>query len=408
MPRFSYTAYDSSGRRSSGTIDSDSREAAIDSLFRQGRYPLELTEGAGAAAPRWWERELFGSGSLRQHGVALLTRELATLVKADIPMDEALRIAGLQPLMPARVRRVVGSILARVLAGASLSEAIDAEGGAFPPYYSRIVHAGEAAGTLGQALDDLAQHLERSAEFRSRIGSALLYPALLLVAAAAALAVIVGVLIPTIAPLFADAGVEPPFVVRTLLALQQGIAEHWPAVLIGVLIAAAAGLALSRSSGWRLARDRLALRLPLISRVVQNSQTAVMSRTLGTLIRSGVPLVQALQITGNAISNRAMAGELRRTAEDVKEGTTLTSALAKSRVFPELALRLTGVGEQTGQLDVMLERVGTIYEAALQRQLLRITGLITPVMTIVIGVLVGGLLLSVMGAIFSVNELAFK
>jgi general secretion pathway protein F len=396
MPRFSYTAYDSSGRRSSGTIDSDSREAAIDSLFRQGRYPLELTEGAGAAAPRWWERELFGSGSLRQHGVALLTRELATLVKADIPMDEALRIAGLQPLMPARVRRVVGSILARVLAGASLSEAIDAEGGAFPPYYSRIVHAGEAAGTLGQALDDLAQHLERSAEFRSRIGSALLYPALLLVAAAAALAVIVGVLIPTIAPLFADAGVEPPFVVRTLLALQQGIAEHWPAVLIGVLIAAAAGLALSRSSGWRLAR------------VVQNSQTAVMSRTLGTLIRSGVPLVQALQITGNAISNRAMAGELRRTAEDVKEGTTLTSALAKSRVFPELALRLTGVGEQTGQLDVMLERVGTIYEAALQRQLLRITGLITPVMTIVIGVLVGGLLLSVMGAIFSVNELAFK
>ena len=408
MPRFSYTAYDSSGQRSSGTIESDSRQAAIDSLFRQGRYPLELTEGVLAPLPRWWEREVLGTGRVPQRGVALLTRELATLVKAEIPMDEALRIAGLQPLMPARVRRIVGSVLSRVLAGASLSEAIEAEGAAFPAYYARIVHAGEAAGTLGQVLDELAQHLERSAEFRSRIGSALLYPALLLAAAAAALAVIVGVLVPTIAPLFKDAGVEPPLVIRTLLALQQGFIENWVVLLVAVLAGGAVGLALSRSPSWRQGRDRLVLRLPLVSRVVQNSQIAITARTLSTLLRSGVPLVQALQITGNAISNSAIAADVRQTAEAVKEGATLTSALARSGAFPELALRLTGVGEQTGQLDIMLERVAGIYEATLQRQLMRITGLIAPLMTIVIGVLVGGLLLSVMGAIFSVNELAFK
>jgi len=408
MPRFSYTAYDDSGQRASGVIESETREAALESLFRQGRYPMELVEGGHVPTTRWWEREVFGSRNLSRSGLALLTRELATLVKADLPVDEALRIAGLQPLMPARVRQVVAAILGRVLEGASLSEAVEAQGASFPPYYSRIVHAGEAAGTLGQALDDLAQFLERSAEFRSRIGSALLYPALLLVASAVALAVIVGVLIPTIAPLFKDAGVEPPFIIQVLLAVQETATEHWLLFVLAGLGIVAGCIAIGRSASLRLARDRMALRLPFVSGLVQNSETATMTRTLGTLIRSGVPMLQALQITGNALSNRVMAAAVQQSAEDVKQGATLMNALTRAGVFPELALRLTGVGEQTGQLDVMLERVGSIYEAVLQRQLMRITSLITPVLTIVIGVLVGGLLLSVMGAIFSVNELAFK
>lgn len=408
MPRFSYTAYDDSGQRANGVIESDTREAALESLFRQGRYPMELVEGGRTPTTRWWEREVFGSRHLSRSGLALLTRELATLVKADLPIDEALRIAGLQPLMPARVRRVVAAILARVLEGSSLSEAVEAQGESFPAYYSRIVHAGEAAGTLGQALDDLAQFLERSAEFRSRIGSALLYPALLLVASAVALAVIVGVLIPTIAPLFKDAGVEPPLVIQVLLAVQETVTEHWLLFVVAALGVVAGCIAMGRSASLRLARDRMALRLPFVSGLVQNSETATMTRTLGTLIRSGVPMLQALQITGNALSNRVMATAVQQSAEDVKQGASLMHALTRAGVFPELALRLTGVGEQTGQLDVMLERVGSIYEAVLQRQLMRITSLITPVLTIVIGVLVGGLLLSVMGAIFSVNELAFK
>lgn len=408
MPRFAYTAYDDSGRRASGVIDSETREAALDLLFRQGRYPLELVEGGRVPSTRWWEREVFGSRNLSRQGLALLTRELATLVKAELPVDEALRIAGLQPLMPARVRQVVGSILDRVLEGASLSEGVEAQGGSFPAYYARIVHAGEAAGTLGQALDDLAQFLERSAEFRSRIGSALMYPALLLVASAAALGVIIGVLIPTIAPLFKDAGVEPPFIIRFLLAVQETVTQHWLIFVLSGLAILAGFLSLQRNARWQMSRDRMVLRVPLVAGLVQNSQTATMARTLGTLIRSGVPMLQALQITSSALSNSAMAAAVRQSAEDVKQGATLMTSLTQAGVFPELALRLTGVGEQTGQLDIMLERVGAIYETALQRQLLRITSLITPVLTIVIGVLVGGLLLSVMGAIFSVNELAFK
>jgi general secretion pathway protein F len=299
-------------------------------------------------------------------------------------------------------------VLGRVLEGASLSEAFQAEGRAFPAYYVHVVRAGEAAGTLGQTLEELAGFLERSAEFRSRVGSALLYPAMLMVAAVVAVAVIMTVLIPTIAPLFTDAGVEPPFVIGFLLGVQETLASRW-LVLLSVVAAIALGLlALVRNGRWRLWWDRRLLRLPLVAGLVENGQTAIMTRTLATLLRNGVPMLQALQIAGDVLSNRAMAAALRACAVEVKEGATLSGALGRAGLFPELALRLTAVGEQTGQLDAMLDRVGNIYELALQRQLGRLTSLLTPALTLAMGLLVGGLLLSVMGAIASVNDLALR
>lgn len=408
MPRFSYTAYDGHGMRTAGVIEAESRDAAIDSLFRQGRHPLELIEGNRVPAPRWWEREVFVSSGSLGRGLALLTRELAILVKAELPVDEALRIAHLQPLMPARVRQTIAGTLGRVLDGASLSEAFEAQGGAFPAYYVHIVRAGEAAGTLGQTLDELAGFLERAAEFRARVGSALLYPAMLMVAAAGAVAVIMTVLIPTIAPLFTDAGMEPPFIIGFLLGVQQALADHWLLALAAVGASTAGLVGLARSERWRTWRDRQLLRVPVVSGLVLNGQTAIMTRTLATLIRNGVPMLQALQIAGDVLSNRAMVTALRNSAEEVKEGATLSGALGGSGVFPELALRLTGVGEQTGQLETMLDRVGSIYELALQRQLGRLTSLLTPILTLAMGALVGSLLLSVMGAIASVNELALQ
>jgi general secretion pathway protein F len=408
MPRFSYTAYDEKGARAAGMIESETRETAIEALFRQGRYPLELVEASGVPAPRWWEREVFAARAVSRRGLALLTRELATLVKAELPVDEALRIARVQPLMPAHVRQTIAGALHRVLEGASLSEALQAEGGAFPAYYVHIVRAGEAAGTLGQTLEGLAGFLERAAEFRGRIGSALLYPALLMIAAAVAVLVILTVLIPTIAPLFKDAGVEPPFIVGFLLHARGAVAAHWLAALSATVAAAAGLVALARNEGWRTWRDRQLLRLPIVSGLIRNGQTAVMTRTLGTLIRNGVPMLQALQVTSDVLGNRAVAAAVRTGADEVREGASLTGALARSGVFPELALRLTGVGEQTGQLEVMLERAGNIYELALQQQLERLSNLLTPVLTVVIGVMVGGLLLSVMGAIVGVNELALR
>src|SRR5215510_13587779 len=228
MPRFSYKAYDDKGGRLTGEIDSETREAALEALQRQGRYALELVEG-GSVAPAvpWWQQEVFASRRLSQQNIALLTRELATLIKAELPIDQALRIVVLQPLISARTRQTVAAVLARVLDGASLSEALSAQQGAFPEYYWRIVHAGEASGTLGPALEDLAHLLDRSMEFRARIVSALVYPATLLLAAGAALIIVMTILIPTIAPMFKEVGKEPPALIGNLIAVQDFLSEHW-------------------------------------------------------------------------------------------------------------------------------------------------------------------------------------
>jgi general secretion pathway protein F len=392
MPRYSYKAYDDKGGRLVGEIDSETREAALEALLRQGRYALELVEG-GTTAPAlpWWQREVFGSRRLSQQNIALLTRELATLVKAELPIDESLRIVVLQPLISARTRQVVAAVLARVLDGASLSEALAAQKGAFPEYYWRIVHAGEASGTLAVCLDDLAHLLDRSMEFRSRVTSALVYPATLLLAAGAALIIVMTILVPTIAPMFKEAGKEPPALIGSLIVLQDFLAAHWFVTLLGTALGVAGLIGLFRRDAWRLRRDRAVLRLPLLSGLVEDGQTAVFARTLGTMIKSGVPMLRALGVTADALRNRAMSGAVHACATDMREGGGLVGSLGKSGLFPELSLRLIGV-----------------YEAALQRQLDRLTSLLTPILTILIGVVVGGLILSVIGAIVSVNDLALQ
>ena len=307
MPRFSYRAYDDTGARAT-VIDPETREAAIESLFRQGRYPLELVEGGRPPTPRWGGHGVFGPRRMSRRSVALLTRELATLVKAELPVDEALRIARLQPLLPARSQQVIARVLDRVVEGASLSEALGHEATTFPAYYARVVQAGEAAGTLGQSLDELAGFLERESEFRARIGSALLYPALLLIAAAGALLVIMTVLIPTVAPLFRDAGAQPPFIIQLLLDVQETIAAHWLLALVAAGAIAGGYIALARN-GLATWRDRQRCTLPPVA---PDPETPPDRHMMRTLARSPQRCrCCRLADFGDVLSNRAMAAAVR-------------------------------------------------------------------------------------------------
>ncbi len=281
---------------------------------------------------------MFAPGELSRRNLALLTRELATLVKAELPIDESLRIVSLQPLMGMRARGVVASVLARVLDGASLSEALQAQKQALPEFYWRIIHAGETSGTLGQALDELATFLERSAEFRAKVASALVYPVTLLIAAGAALAIILMILVPTIAPMFKDAGRDPPAVIQMLISIQEFIAAHWLLLLIALAALVTGAIALSRNERWRVARDRAFLRVPLLSGLIENGETATLARTLGTMVKNGVPLLQALEVTGNSLSNRAVAQAVHTCAAQMREGGTLVGSLVRAGVFPELSL----------------------------------------------------------------------
>ena len=409
MSRFRYRAYDKQGVLKEGEIEARSRETALEALHQRGEFPLDVTGDDSPARPaqKWWDRDIsFGDGALPLAGLTIFTRELATLVKADLTLDEALRIVSLQPLIPRKIKSATLGILDSVRQGDSLSGALAARGKEFPEYYWRLVQAGEASGSLGDVLDDLAQFLERSSEVRTQVGSALLYPAVLLVAAGGALAVILTVLIPTIVPLFKDAGASLPGTLQFLVNAQSFISRNWIAVLIA-LAAALVLLTLSlRTAGLRTILHRAFLRIPIVGGMISNRETARFARTLATMTHSGVPMLEAVRISGSVLQNQAFATAVANAGQALQEGGTLSQPLLQSGLFSELSMRLIAVGEQTGQLETMLMRVAQVYEATLQRQLGRLMSLLTPVLTLVIGGLVGGLILSVMSAILKINELA--
>jgi general secretion pathway protein F len=408
MPRFTYKAYTAQGSVAFGEIAAATREGALEALSKRGQIAFDLSEALASASVPWWQREVFGSGRLSSQNLAMFTRELASLVKAELPIDEALRIVAVQPMLPARLRQITNATLEQVLEGESLSSALSAQGRAFPEFYARLVKSGELSGSLPDVLDDLAKVLERTAETRAKVGAALVYPLVLLVAALAAIGVILAVLIPALLPVFEDAGVPPPVLIRTLAALQRAAASHWQAVL-AALAALALGLVMAaRSNRLRLKLDRALLRLPLIGSLIERRETARFARTLAVLTRNGVPILDTMRIAGGVLSNRAYSQAVKAAGEEIKEGGTIAGPLTRCGLFPDLFLRLTAVGEKTGHLDAMQLRIAEIYESAVERQVERLTALITPVLTLLIGGVVGGLIISVMGAIFSVNDLALK
>lgn len=408
MPRYSFKAYDRGGSRAEGELFASSRDGALDVLARREQFPIELVERDAAEAPKWWQREVLGTRQLSLAALAMLTRELASLVAADLPIDECLRLVALQPMLPAKLRHTINNVLARVSEGEALSDAIAAQDKVFPQYYARMVRAGEASGSLGDCLNDLATFLERSADTRGKVVSTLLYPAVTIVAALAAMGVIMAVLIPAITPIFKEAGAAPPALISVLAGAEAALRANWPAVLLGLAAIAIGAAALLRNDNVRTMADRAVLRLPLIGGIVERRESGRLARTLATLIRTGVPIVEALRIGGSALTNRAMRSAVEAASEDIKEGGQLYPPLARSGLFSDLLLRLTAVGEQTGQLDTMLLRAAEIYDSALQRQLQRLTSLLTPAVTLLIGGLVGGLILTVMNALISVNDLALR
>lgn len=414
MPRFNFKAYDASGRLVRGDIEADGREAALDALTRSGRFPVDVGlagdthRSAGEAEPKWWNRELLGSRAMPVAALAVLARELATLVNADLPIDEVLRVIALQPRLGSRARRLIRAVLERVTAGASLSDALAAQDGAIPLHFSRLVQAGEASGTLPQVLDELAGFLEQSDRLRSQIVTAMLYPSVLLLAAVTTVAVIVAVMVPAIMPLFRDAGIAPPLLVVALEAIERGVLGNWP-----IALAASAGLLVApmwigRNDGARVLRDRAILRLPVLGELERRACTARFARTLATLTRNGVPMLEALNVSAGVLRNRAFEAAVRNAATEVNQGGVLLAPLTRSGLFPDLALRLIAVGEQSGQLATMLTRVAEIYEYELQQQVQRILAVAAPAITLLIGGFVGVLILSVMSALLGLNEAVLR
>jgi general secretion pathway protein F len=406
MPTFRYEAYGIDGDLARGSVEAASQADARDALFGRGLTAFRL-EPAAETATHWWQREVFASRRSLGTEVAALTRELATLVGAEIPVDQALRVVADQ-VATARMRAVASRLLADVLNGMALSEAMQRHLNIFDADYISVTRAGETSGKLGQVLGELAELLERRLEIRGQVQSALTYPLILVAFSLVTIGIVVTVLVPSIASAFAEGGRPPPPSVRLLLAIQS----RWPEVLTGIGIAALGGafaavMALRRPA-VASTLDRQKLRIPVVAGLVLHQETARFTHTLGTLLRAGVPLLQAANAACGVIRNRHMLGGMQRAIAMVREGAPLHRALQSEGVLPPLALRMIAVGEEAGKLDRMLLRAAAVFEQQTRRSVDRLMTLLTPLVTLTMALLVGGLVVAVMSAILSINELAVQ
>ncbi len=407
MQHFTYQAYEASGILKSGELSAPDRTEALKHLRMQGLVPKQLELAHPGVQLPWWQKEISIGPKVSRKNIAVLTRELAMLLQADLPMDEALETVALQPALDKRMRKVISSMRQDVIAGASLGQAMQQRIDYFPDFLPRLVQAGEASGALAEALDDIGKYFEATDSARTRILSALLYPAILVMASLAAIGVVAGVLLPSIVPLIKDAGADLPLILQVADTLTQMVRHYWP-VMVTITIVLLGGLFLAfvLSGSVRTAISSLLLRLPVVGQVILHSGTMRYTRTLAMLLRNGVPMLQGLSSAAAAVENTYLRRQLAKAESMVGSGKSVSDALREIAVLPTLVVRFSALGEQTGELPGMFDRAADIYLASVRQKLDRIVVLITPVLTLVVGAIVGGLILSVMSALFAINNLA--
>ncbi len=422
MASFYYRAVSAAGQWKEGAREGSTEKAVAQELQAMGLAPVYvgLSSDGAARGGSWLETLLGGSANGSQSSLQwpwageritrqdrlLFTQELATLLHAGVPLDRALTICS-ELTEKQAFRRLVGDVLRQVRAGKSLADALEAQGKVFSRLYVNMVRAGQASGSLPLVFERLAAFEAAAAEWRSQILSALIYPALLTVVAIASLAVLMNFVVPRFAQVFESTGLPMPLPTYWLLQASRLIGSYgWIALLVLVAGGIFFRQALQTPAG-REQWDRFLLRLPLVGELVRKAETARFARTMSTLVAGSVPLVQSLGIAREVVGNRVMAGSLERVVQGVKRGEGLAGPVRRTGEFPPLASHLLLVGEETGRLDLMFEQVAGIYDKETQVAIRRLTGLFEPLVILGMGLVVGVIVLSLLLAITSINDVPF-
>lgn len=403
MTVFRYRAVGRDGTVVNGTLTAADQAAALASLRAQGALPIRVTAQGGLMAAL--NTELTPRDALGLQDLGAFTRSLATLIGAGLALDRALQTV--HELGAGRaLRDVAGRLLERVRSGDALSAALEGEPQAFPPLYRGMVRAGEAGARLEQTLADLAQSLELAAKRRGALRSALIYPTFLLVTAIGAVALLLGYVVPTFQPLLDDAGVEPPAVTQAVIAAGAFVQDWGLAVLAGLALSLMTFAIALRHPDVRRVWHSLVVRLPVIGSVLVQYETARVAGLLGNLLAAGVSLPAALRLVEGAVSNVVFSAEIARITPLVEAGQGLAMPLRQRGLFPPLALQLVQVGEDSGQLAPMLAKTAEIFDDQAKRAFDAALALVTPVLTLVMGILIAVIISSILFALFSINELA--
>lgn len=401
MPFFRYQAINAAGEQLDGDMEAHDANAVAHRLQNMGYMPLRVDEtrtGGGMLS--------FGArrGKVGQDEIAMFTREIATLLKAGLPLDRALEIV-INLSDNEAVRELVGQIREDVRGGATLHSAMAARGGVFSRLYLNMIRAGETSGTLATVLARLTEFMERSKELRETVRSALIYPSILVVVAALSVVVLLIFVVPQFTQMFEDSGKALPLPTQIVVGLGEFLQEWWWALLAGIYIAYLFMRQQMANPDSRYHWDARFLGMPLVGELVARIEVARFSRTLGTLLANGVTLLSALSIVRETLTNSYMAERLDGVIAQLREGKGLGRPLLETGVFPGLAVHMVMVGEETGRLQDMLFQVADVFDREVQTAVKRMLGLMEPVLILGLGLIIGGIIMSILVAILSVNEL---
>jgi len=402
MPLYRYKALDAHGELLDGQMEAASDADVIARLQEQGHLPVEtrLATGSAFEGGSWkqWRQRPFAGATLVQ-----FTQQLATLLSAGQPLDRALTIL-LETPEDARSRRVISDIRDTVRGGAPLSQALERQHGLFSRLYINMVRAGEAGGSLHETLQRLADYLERSQELKGRVVNAMIYPAILLVVVGGALLFLLGYVVPQFAQMYESLDVSLPWFTNVVLQIGLFVRQWWI-----VLIVVPAVLLLwmerkRRDPAFRLAFDGWLLQRPMIGALVAKLETARLARTLGTLLRNGVPLLSGLGIARNVLGNRALAADVAEAGEAVKNGAGLSTSLSRNGRFPRLALQMIQVGEESGTLENMLLKTADTFDVETARSIDRMLAALVPVITLLLASVVGVVIIAVLVPLYDLTN----
>ena len=406
MPSFRWSAINGGGDVARGVMEAPDRSAVVERLQRQGQIVLRADPADGRGG--WAELlqiELGRTRGLDKAALGELTRELAIMLAAGQDLDRALRFV-VENTRNARARAVLGNVRDKVRGGSSLAAALASEPASFSKLYIGLVRAGEAGGTLPATLDRLATLLERERSLSANLRSAMIYPALLILAAIGSIVLLLDYVLPQFAPIFEQAGAQLPAATRALMTLGTVVGVATPWLLVALLAGGFIARQLLLRPAYRLRLDRLLLRLPIVGGLMRETLAARLTRTLGSLLQNGVPLIQALGIVKDALGNLAAAAAIEAATVGAKGGAGLARPLAAAGLFPARTIHLLQLGEEAAQLATMALKAADIHDEQARLMVQRLVALAVPMITIVMGLAVAGIVSALLTAMLSLNDLA--
>jgi general secretion pathway protein F len=400
---FEYTAVDATGRERKGVLEGDTARAVRQMLRDQSLLPLAVNEVLLTENRR--ERKQF---SLRRGisaaDLSLLTRQIATLVRSGLPLEEALLAVSEQTERP-RIRSIIMGVRAKVMEGHALADGLGDFPAVFPELYRATVSAGEQSGHLDTVLERLADYTESREQLRSRTLTAMLYPVLLFIVCVSIVAMLLTFVVPKIVKQFENSKAELPLLTQVLIAFSDFL-RNWGLLLLAIIILGSIGFVRwLRDPAARRRFDAFLLRLPLIGKVVRGNNTARFARTFSTLTSSAVPVLEAMRISGEVVTNLPMRDAVQDAAARVREGAPIGRSLGASKLFPPMMIHLISSGETSGDIETMLDRAATNQEREMDSILGAVVGLLGPLMILVMGGLVLLIVLAMLLPIFQLNQL---